>query len=198
MSKISIILFSLITINILLLILLLIINIKINSKRKLINSLLIIFILSLLGLVSSVIYLNNITTSPEYEKYISDKPSSVKEFNINNNVNPDNKEFTLNDEVKSIVYNVVSDEFGENFKYTKDFLINSDGTYTISLLFDDTNYSEEQCKEFIEKLSSNLKSFKNVGRIEIYFLNNFKIKYSLIIDNFNEGNNSVIIKEDAF
>lgn len=116
--------------------------------------------------------------------------------NLNNSLN--NKNIGDKDKIRVIISDTIKKEFGENFKYTKDLIENGTNSYTISLLFDDTNYNKEQCISFMKILSKNLKSFNNINRIEVFFTNNFKIKYSLSIDDFNKEKENIKIKEDSF
>ncbi|MDZ4994741.1 hypothetical protein GNF80_17570 [Clostridium perfringens] len=116
--------------------------------------------------------------------------------NLNNSLN--NKNIGDKDKIRVIISHTIKKEFGENFKYTRDLIENGTNSYTISLLFDDTNYNKDQCINFIKTLSKNLESFDNINRIEVFFTNNLKIKYSLSIDNFNKEKENIKIKEDSF
>lgn len=116
--------------------------------------------------------------------------------NLNNSLN--NKNIGDKDKIRLIISDTIKKEFGENFKYTRDLIENGTNSYTISLLFDDTNYNKEQCISFMKILSKNLESFNNINRIEVFFTNNFKIKYSLSIDDFNKEKENIKIKEDSF
>ncbi|MDZ5255312.1 hypothetical protein [Clostridium sp. LIBA-8841] len=169
-----------------------------NYKYKnllLLFGIIIIFSLSIV-LIKHPFSQSNILKREESSNNLnSDLPLDNK-GNLDNSLN--NKNIGDNDKIRIIISDTVKKEFGENFKYTKDLIENGTNSYTISLLFDDTNYNKEQCINFIKTLSSNLKSFVSINRIEVFFTNNLKIKYSLSIDNFNKEQENIKIKEDSF
>lgn len=169
-----------------------------NYKYK---NLLILFGIIIIFSLSIVLIKHPLSQSKIFKKEESNSSlnldsASDNKANLNNSLN--NKNIGDKDKIRAIISDTVKKEFGENFKYTKDLIDNGTNSYTISLLFDDTNYNKEQCISFMKILSKNLKSYDNISRIEVFFTNNLKIKYSLSIDDFNKDKENIQIKEDSF
>lgn len=155
----------------------------------------IIFFLSIVLIKPSFFY-SKIFKEEESNSSLNLDSTLNNKANLNNSLN--NKNIGDKDKIRVIISDTIKKEFGENFKYTKDLIENGTNSYTISLLFDDTNYNKEQCISFMKILSKNLESFNNINRIEVFFTSNFKIKYSLSIDDFNKEKENIKIKEDSF
>lgn len=155
----------------------------------------IIFFLSIVLIKPSFFY-SKILKEEESNSSLNLDSTLNNKANLNNSLN--NKNIGDKDKIRVIISDTIKKEFGENFKYTKDLIENGTNSYTISLLFDDTNYNKEQCISFMKILSKNLESFNNINRIEVFFTNNLKIKYSLSIDDFNKEKENIKIKEDSF
>ena len=169
-----------------------------NYKYK---NLLILFVVIIIFFLSIVLIKPSFFHSKIFKEEESNSSLNLdstlnNKANLNNSLN--NKNIGDKDKIRVIISDTIKKEFGENFKYTKDLIDNGTNSYTISLLFDDTNYNKEQCISFMKILSKNLESFNNINRIEVFFANNFKIKYSLSIDDFNKEKENIKIKEDSF
>lgn len=169
-----------------------------NYKYKnllLLFGIIIIFFLSIV-LIKHPFSQSNILKREESSNNLNADLPLDNKVTLDNSLN--NKNIGDNDKIRIIISDTVKKEFGEDFKYTRDLIENGTNSYTISLLFDDTNYNKEQCINFIKTLSNNLESFDNINRIEVFFTKNLKIKYSLSIDNFNKEKENIKIKEDSF
>lgn len=169
-----------------------------NYKYKnilLLFGIIITFFLSIVLIKHSFSQSNILKREESSNNLNADSPLDNK-ANLDNSLN--NKNIGDKDKVRKVISDIVKKEFGESFKYTKDLIENNSNSYTISLLLDDTNYNKEQCIAFLKTLSKNLESFNSIDRIEVFFTNNLKIKYSLSIDDFKKDKENIKIKEDSF